>query len=394
MKILFVSPKFPYPPNNGGAIRIFNLLKEVSKYHDTSLLTFVTNEEQFKLVNKLEKELCPVNIVWHSLDRRWKAHLKYFLTPIPYYRNVSISPEMSLQLRHLSVQNDYDIVQIESLTMAHFVEDTTAPVTVLDMHNVESLLYNRMRKILPVGKEKVLGLLDDLKLKKYEKNQVRKFNTCLATSDIDQDILAKSSNCNIYTIPNGVETDFFQPGIFKEERESLVFVGSYTYYPNVDAVVYFCEKILPLITRFKKRIKFFVVGRNPPNEIKALDKANGVIVTDFVEDVREYIGRATVYVVPLRSGSGTRLKILEAWAMGKAIVSTSLGVEGLCAKHNDNVIIADDPTFFAESVIDLLEDKNKRIALGSAGRETVEQNYEWSLIGQQLCKIYEGLLNR
>lgn len=392
MKILFVSPRLPYPLAHGGDIRTFYFVREVAKYHDTTLLALVTSEDQFELVKKAENELCPVIPVRYSLERRWKAHFKYFFSPVPYYRNVAISPETSFHLKRLVEENDYDLVQIEFLCMAHFVEDVNGPVTVLDMHNVESILFSRMLKILPLGKEKILGMFDNVTLREYEASQIRKFDACLTCSDLDRDILIKSSACeSIFAIPNGVDTDFFQPGAVEEESASVVFVGSYSYYPNVDAVIYFCNEIMPQIQESRKDTKLFIVGHSPPKEVEALTRRNGVIVTGFVEDVREYMGRATVFAVPLRSGSGTRLKILEAWAMGKAVVSTSLGAEGLWAKQNENILIADDPASFAESIIDMINDKKRRVSLGMAGRDTVEKMYDWTLIGGELMRLYDSL---
>jgi len=392
MKILFISPRFPYPPTSGADLRIFYLLKEVSKYHDTSLISFITDNDQLKYLQDAEKELCPIYTVQHPLRRYWKNHLRYFFSTVPYYRNVAISQEMSSAIKRLCNENHYDIVQIEFLSMAHFIEDIRCPRIILDMHNVESLLFNRMLKILPFGKEKTLGMFDNLKLEKYETNQIKRFSACLASSDVDREILEKnSSNGNIFTIPNGVQTGFFKSHMFKEEPASILYMGSYSYYPNVDAVLYFSKEILPRIKEMNKDVRFIVVGRNPPPEIMALNGKNGVIVKGFVEDVREYLGRATLFVVPLRSGSGTRLKILEAWAMGKAVVSTSLGTEGLLAKQNKNCLIADDPDSFAERVLDLLGNKRMRNALGRAGRDTVKMYYEWEIIGKQLLKVYSGL---
>ncbi|HGE72140.1 TPA: glycosyltransferase, partial [Candidatus Poribacteria bacterium] len=194
---------------------------------------------------------------------------------------------------------------------------------------------------------------------------------------------------------NGVDTDYFKPMDMKEDESQIVFVGSMDWQPNEDAVLYFCDQIFPLIKSDIPNVKFYIVGSNPTERVLKLKNIDGVIVTGLVDDVRSYMSQSAVFVVPLRIGGGTRLKILQALAMKKAVVSTSIGCEGLGLKHNEHLLISDDPIEFAKSVTLLIKDRELRYGLGEKGRKLVEDQYDWKAISMKLDALYrkaiEGL---
>jgi glycosyltransferase involved in cell wall biosynthesis len=193
-------------------------------------------------------------------------------------------------------------------------------------------------------------------------------------------------------IPTGVDTEYFQPSPEPEQPDTTVFTGSMDWMPNEDGVIYFVEKILPLIHRDIPNAAFWAVGRRPPRRVQALASGN-VIVTGAVDDIRPYLGKAAVCVVPLRSGSGTRIKIFEAMAMGKAVVSTTMGAEGLPVRHGENIVLADDPADFARQVVQLLRDQQRRAQLGRAARQLVEENYGWPSVAAHFDQILQGVLS-
>jgi glycosyltransferase involved in cell wall biosynthesis len=190
----------------------------------------------------------------------------------------------------------------------------------------------------------------------------------------------------IRVVPNGVDTEFFRLGTEAERPLELLFTGAMNYAPNADGVAHFCAEILPRIRAVVPDVSLSVVGRDPPPRIQSLARG-GVTITGTVPDVRPWMNRAAVFVVPLRVGGGTRLKILEALASGRAVVSTSLGCEGLDVKHGDNILVADTPAAFADAVVRCLRDPGLRRELGARGRALVEQRYRWDAIGLGLSRF-------
>jgi glycosyltransferase involved in cell wall biosynthesis len=197
----------------------------------------------------------------------------------------------------------------------------------------------------------------------------------------------------VTVIQTGVDTEYFQPSSEPERAGSTVFTGTMDWMPNEDGVAYYAEKIFPLILREVPEASFWVVGRRPPRRIQAL-ASEVVTVTGAVEDIRPYLAKGAVCVVPLRSGSGTRIKIFEAMAAGKAVVSTTLGAEGLPVSHGENIILADDPADFAHQVVDLLRDGERRTALGRAARRLVEENYGWPAVAAHFDEIMQAVVKR
>jgi glycosyltransferase involved in cell wall biosynthesis len=214
----------------------------------------------------------------------------------------------------------------------------------------------------------------------------------LAVSEDDRDFFARFLDSRkISVIPTGVAIQYFQPSSDRGDPNSLVFTGSMDWLPNEDAVFYFADQILPRIRRRMPKAKLVVVGRRPSKRLQALAKSSdGVQVTGEVTDIRPYVEHASVYVVPLRVGGGTRLKIFEAMAMGKPVVSTSIGAEGLPVQHDVDIILADGAEEFANRVVELLGDPGGRHRLGHAARRLVEQNYSWSSASAQ----FDGVLSR
>ena len=197
----------------------------------------------------------------------------------------------------------------------------------------------------------------------------------------------------ISVIPTGVDTEYFRPSPGPEQPDTMAFTGTMDWMPNEDGVAYFVDKIFPLIRQEFPDAAFWAVGRRPPRRIQALASAN-VTVTGAVEDIRPYLGKAAVCVVPLRSGSGTRIKIFEAMAMGKAVVSTRMGAEGLPVRDGENIVLADDPADFAREVAQLLRAPERRAKLGHAARQLVEENYGWPSVAAHFDQIMHSVIRQ
>jgi glycosyltransferase involved in cell wall biosynthesis len=215
----------------------------------------------------------------------------------------------------------------------------------------------------------------------------------LATSEVDRGALASEvGGIPIHVVPNGVDTQYFAPGRHGDPA-LLLFTGAMTYGPNADAMRYFCAEIFPRVQALVPEASLAIVGREPPPWLRRL-AGDGIQVTGTVTDVRPWMERAAVFVVPLRMGSGTRLKILEAMASGCAIVSTTIGCEGLDVTHGEDILIADTPVAFAAEVARCLRDPTLRATLGGRARQLVERRYEWGTIGRELGDFYRALADR
>jgi glycosyltransferase involved in cell wall biosynthesis len=236
-----------------------------------------------------------------------------------------------------------------------------------------------------------------LKWLRAEIDLCEKFDQVVTMTEPDkQALISYAPNLDIHVVQTAVDSEYFVPqGSHDEEPESIMFLGAFRHYPNVDAVVYFADEILPKIRREKPNVKFYVVGSYGKDAIpRRIQEQDNVIITDWVDDLRPYYERATVLVVPIRLGGGIRGKIQEAWCMHKPVVATPLGADGLEAVDGKNLLIAGEPDAFADAVVQLLRDPARRRALGDAGRETVDGHYSFEAFALKHEAAYYDLLTR
>lgn len=258
-------------------------------------------------------------------------------------------------------------------------------------HNVESILLKRRIRSEKYH-YKIIFFYEWLKLRQYERKALKNVNQIVAVSENDKMELRKLSKLdNISVVENGVDTEYFRNDEAKEDEHTLVYVGGINWFPNYDAVKFFSSDILPKIKKVIPDVKFRVVGTLTKEPLQIRD--NIIDFLGFVDDTRPIINKSAVFVVPLRVGGGTRLKILNALSMEKAIVSTSIGCEGLDITNNKNIIIADDPGEFAKNVIYLLKNPEIRRCLGKQGRLLVMNQYDWKKISEKMNNVYLKLLS-
>lgn len=262
------------------------------------------------------------------------------------------------------------------------------PVVMFE-HNVEYMIWKRLSAIEPSPLRRALFEVEWRKLRAREAAACAGSDLTVAVSEPDRRILAQlAPDARTASIPTGVDTTYFSPIAGREQPSRLVFTGSMDWHPNEDAVLHFADSMLPLIRQQIPDVSLAVVGRRPTERLRQAGEKHGILVTGTVDDVRPYIAEASVYVVPLRAGGGTRLKIFEALAMGKAVVSTTVGAEGLALTPGREYVAADDPRAFAAAVVSLLRDSRRRRALGQAGRRLVEERYSWAQVAgefESLC---------
>lgn len=284
-----------------------------------------------------------------------------------------------------------DVVLVEFHYISECIGKLRLP-SVVDMHNIDYVLYERFAQAPRWGIKKIHGMLQSPLMYNFEKGIPHRFQACITVSDKDASLLRQISGAtNIWVVPNGTDVEYFKPDCQVSSQWDLIYVGSMDYYPNVDAVLFLAEEILPKIWETHPDVSLVIVGRNPTPAVKSLAKDARITVTGAVDDVRYYWNRASIAILPLRVGSGTRLKALEAASMGKAIVGTPVGLEGIAFEHNYNAIIAENATDFAQSVLDLLENPDKRKLLGERARSLVVQHYSWSKCVQVLEEILENV---
>jgi polysaccharide biosynthesis protein PslH len=397
MRILVVAQDLPFPPLSGGQLRTYHLVRTLATHHDLTLVGFTCGEDYtpppfpIRVVDvpwewpRLYQEMssadpCTSRLAWEILASP---------THEPWLVSCFESPRMEQTLREVA-RDTFDLILIEHTYMARFLPVLPPRIPkILDVIDVQSLVAMRaVDRALEHDKE--AAAVDADRMLRFERDVASQCNLCLTVSGREAAAARRLLGIDhVDVVPNGVDTSFFAPANASPDRDSLLFTGLMNYAPNVEAVQYFAHEIHPLIRRDRPEAKLHVVGNKPTDSVKALSSAS-VVVHGRVPDMRPYFQRATVVVVPLLHGGGTRLKILEAAASGKAIVTTSLGVEGLDFCSGQELVVADTPAAFADAVLRLLDDEAGRRHLGEGAR-TASLRYDWDVIGTGVRQLVEAL---
>lgn len=423
-RILILTPQLPIPPqaltgtSQGTTIRNFNLLAGLARRHEIDLVSFLAPDEADPAGVAASPR--PVSLLQHYC-RQIITLPQPVRTTAQRVRDTLLSPlpDMALRLGSAAMRQavtrllaqgplSYDVIQVEGIEMAPYVlpwlahrepprAGRTAPIVVFDDHNAEYVLQQRafltdvrQPRRWPAA---AYSCIQWRKLMGYERRICRLADRVVAVSEADRDALLRLAPGLAVTVaPNGVDLAFLRPGVVLPQpgmaQHALVFTGKMDYRPNVDGVLWFVEAVLPLVQASIPDVHFYVVGQKPHARLAALAAHPAVTVTGRVPDVRPYIAGAGAYVVPLRIGGGTRLKVLEAMAMGRPMVATRLGCDGFPFAHGQEVLFADEPAAFADAVTRLLHDQELAAALGQAARTYVEQHYGWDAIVPRLEALY------
>jgi len=386
VRVLAVLPYSPFPPTFGGALRSYHVLKHLARHHDLSVLTYGHPEAASSLAAALSLRRDRIRVVPTQWFRRYRriGQLYALSTGHSFFHlMVRRSRQMQQALDEVLSEHDFDLVQTEFTPMGSFDLRTNA-AKVLDAHNVEYENHRRMSLYAHRPGEALFYRRETRLLRGEERDACRRHDAVLVTSCQDRQLFeALVPGLRTFVVPNGVDTSYFAPSPEPSEPNALVFTGMMAYRPNYDGILHFLDEIFPLIQAEVSAARVYIVGSRPPATLTARASAS-VVVTGHVEDVRPFIRQAAAYVVPLRMGSGTRLKILEALAMEKPVVTTSIGCEGLEVSHEESVLIADEPTAFARHVVELLRCEPLRQKLAAAGHYLVREVYDWSTVHRQL----------
>lgn len=400
MRILFFSITVPFPATDGGRIRVLNLLKQLAKTEQVTFLALQTTPEDRSGIDYLTN----LGIDCHLVERlpspppvTMTTVVRAIIKKQPVTVSRYYSSKLEKQFHQLLDQKKIDIIHYEMFHAAQYSLPTKIPA-LLSTQNIDSYIWKRLGKETKNPVKRLIYWTQAKAFSRCERESYSEFSAATCVSANDQELLNRACpQLPVHVIANGVDLDLYQVSEIIEEPETLIFTGSMDWYPNEDAVTFFLKSILPHVRQSYPNVRMLVVGQYPTDKLRQMvELANTdseVIITGRVDDVKPYINQASVYVVPLRIGGGTRLKILEALALRKAVVSTTIGAEGLNLVDQQEIILADQPDQFAKSIIELLDDAQRRRLLGEKGRERVENNYGWPAIAENLRQVYQNLVN-
>lgn len=402
--LLLLTPQLPYPPHQGTSLRNFHIIRGLADRYALTLLTFLEEDQSADpQVNKPLFDLCVRIVTVPAPPRSKGTRLRQMLTTrLPDMAHRLFSPAFEEKLRVLLTENQFDLVQVEGIELARYmpIVRQTSPQSqlIFDDHNAEAQLQRRNMETdaatLRRWPAAAYSWLQTRRLEKFEAWACEAADWVTAVSPTDAAHLARltgTGSTPISVIPNCLDVAQYQLADETALPFDLVFSGKMDYRPNIDAVLWFADAVWPLIVAERPSTTWAVVGQKPHARLERLRSLPGVTLTGWVDRVQPYLAGASVYVMPFRIGSGTRLKLIEAMAAALAIVSTPVGAEGFPVTHNQELVLAETPVEMATAVLQLLQSPAQREDLGRAAEQFARQ-YDWRQVIPQFAEIYERLL--
>ncbi len=400
MRVLFLTGDIPYPTNTGARIRTFNIIRNTKAHADVTVATMTHDDTYSARLGKLT-DVC--HDVIH-IPKPPESKLQFAQTLIgnlwhrwPVIVTRHQFPAYDDLVGRLVVSGQFDLIHCDSISLAPTVFPHRELPSLLTEHNMEAIIWERYveEETNPAKRWYIQGQYN--KVYAFEAEACRRFDAIAAVSPDDKSRLESSFAAdNVSVVPNGVDVSFFAPiPETPVQPTNLVFTGSMDWRPNQDGIRWFVEAVWPKVKALESQATFTIVGRRPPADIAAFpSRDESITVTGTVDDVRPYIAAGAVYVVPLRIGGGSRLKILEALAMRKAIVSTTIGAEGLDLRPDEDLIIADRPAVMAEEIVALMRNPERAAALAACGHAMVHKTYTWPVIAEAQVAAWEDAVRR
>jgi glycosyltransferase involved in cell wall biosynthesis len=400
MRILFLTTDLSYPPQDGRMLRTYNVLRGLAGRHAVHLVCFDQRhgedpEQRRRVAESRLRELCASVDVFELPSKRSKLKLAWtgaasLVEPLPFSSRVYRSQAALGTLKQLAASQRLDVLHVENTLLGDHVAGLPAGARVLVHHNVESDLFRQRAASDRVFVRRLFTRLEAAKMRRFEERMGPRFGAHIACSAGDaarlSEIMAGARAC---VVPNGVDLDYFAPPPQPAPRAlSVVHVGGLNWAPNLHGARWLVDEVWPRVRAAVSQAMLAFVGRTGEAPV-ARWQSLGVLCPGEVEDVRPYYAGASLSVVPVHVGGGTRLKILNSWAMGTPVVSTTKGCEGLAARPGENLLVADTPDAFAAAVVRLLREPGLGQALGAAGRKLVEAEYGWPRIVEQTERAYE-----
>jgi polysaccharide biosynthesis protein PslH len=392
MRILWLNSGLLLPLDKGGKLRTWHVMRHLATRHDITYLSFAEPSPTDATDANRDgmREVCSrLETIARSDAEKgtWRFYAdaaKYLVDSAPYAVAKYYSPAYRARIEHLLTIERFDALVCDFLPPVINLPETLSCPSIVFTHNVEAEIWRRHAENASNAVSRRLLEQQWRRMLRFEGDALARFDLVLAVSDADrrtfERLYPESLNAPVHVVQTGVDTSFFKPDAGAPDRTHMVFTGSMDWLPNEDGVVYFCREILPHIRQAEPEATLSIIGRSPTPAVRRLAEAHNVEVTGRVDDVRPHIAKGAVYVVPLRIGGGTRLKIFEAMAMGKAVVSTTVGAEGLPVTSARDVVIADDPAQFADAVVSLMRDTQARQSIEAAARSLVVERYDWSAV--------------
>ncbi|GAB4274080.1 MAG: glycosyltransferase [Candidatus Promineifilaceae bacterium] len=411
MRILILTPQLPYPPHQGTTLRNYYIIRGLTQHHEVTLLTFVEQGQAAddETTRPLRQHLYNFYTVPAPTRSTAKRLWQLATTTLPDMAHRLYSREFATMLRCLTQDaHRFDLVQIEGIELARYIYDIrvankTTPI-IFDNHNAETELQKRnMLTDLRTPRRwaaAFYSLVQVLRLRRFERWACRQADGVTAVSETDLRLLQTLVNQPgkpLAAIPNSLDVEDMAQAAANCPTDpgtsfDLLFTGKMDYRPNVDAVLWFAAEIFPLIKAQRPQTTLAVVGQKPHARLARLHEVDGVTVTGWVESVRPYLAQALVMIMPFRVGSGTRLKLIEAMAAGKAVVSTRVGAEGFPVENGRHLILVDEPAQFAQAVLALLNSPEKRQILGKEAAVFARQ-YDWRVVIPQFDAFYSRVMD-
>lgn len=393
MNVLWLNAGLLLPLDKGGKLRTWHLMRQLAKRHDISYVSFADPDARPADLDGM-REVCRSLDTIPRCDRpkgTWRFYVdaaRYIPQPVPYAIAKYRSTAYRRRVRDLLGQKRFDVIVCDFLVpLVNLPEDLPCPV-VLFTHNVEAEIWRRHAATAVSPVTRVLLRQQWRRMGRFEARALARCELVLTVSPADVATFSRlypaAARRRMHVVHTGVDTEYFSPSPAPTRPAHLVFTGSMDWLPNEDAMRYFVDEVLPRIQAVEPAATLSIVGRDPTPAVWRLSNHTGVEVTGRVDDVRPEIARSQVYVVPLRIGGGTRLKIFEAMAMGRAVVSTTIGAEGLPVTPNRDIVIADEADAFARAVVDLIRNHDRRRRIEAAARQLVVDRYDW-------CAVAHGL---
>jgi glycosyltransferase involved in cell wall biosynthesis len=401
--VLFLTQVLPFPLDAGPKIRAYYVIRYLSNKYNITLMSFIRETERTDAIGQLKLYCSRIETVLmkRTLWKELLAILRSLHSGDPFLIERDESAQIKKSLKILMENNRFDFIHADQLWMAPYAMyayqqaelQGYSPVTILDQHNAVHLIPKRMASesrnfLLRIGLKREAKLM-----LKYELETIQNFRKTTWVSNEDfQAVTQYKEQSKIdeqsTIIPICIDTEL----VHEENQGSkaiprILFIGGMHWPPNYDAVLWFVREVFPIVKAKIPEIEFIAIGKNPP---KSLKNASGVFAPGYVENLGNYYKTSQIFVVPIRAGGGMRVKILEAWAQGIPIVSTSIGAEGIAYQHGENIMIADDAEIFASFIYELVNNKELSDQVIKAGRRTVFQHYDWQTIYKDWDKVYES----
>ncbi|KZZ71145.1 hypothetical protein A3765_15040 [Oleiphilus sp. HI0130] len=408
MKILWLSHLVPYPPKAGVLLRSHYLVKELSRYHQIDLLAFnqrsliepyfTSYDEGTKKASQILKGFCKnVQFFDSPMDkgryRKYSTALYSLLTGTAYNINWLKDERYESSIMDWHKNNKYDVIHADTISLAPYIEQIKGPVLSLDHHNVEShMLLRRSTRENNLFK-KFYFQQEAKKVKKLEERYCPKFHTNLTCSNLDSERFKTFiPKARFQEIPNGVDIDTFKPSAEECRSHDFIFIGTLDWYPNDRAVRYLAFKIWPLLKSSYPQATINIIGSGASKDlIDFSENEPGFNLLGFVDDLKPYLEKATAYLCPIDDGGGTKLKLLDAFASGKAVIAHKVACEGLNVKDEKQVLIANTPLEYMKQIDRIISNRGLRVSLEQNAREHVEKQFSFRSIGKKLAEHFENL---